>query len=66
MKEPSNVEEEVKNLLPKVIAKKIATRVPPGFFMSQIKFTGEISGQPFGIGIKGSVEVSFDRISKTI
>lgn len=54
--------EELRSLLPKVVANKIAKRVPEGFALSEIKFSGEVSGQPFGIGIAGNVEVTFTKL----
>jgi hypothetical protein len=53
--------ESVRKLLPSVIAKKIAERIPEGFELTQLTFTGEISGQPFGIGVSGQVSAVFER-----
>jgi hypothetical protein len=57
----NDAKEDIRRFLPKIIAKKIADRVPDGFVLSQIKFNGEIKGQPFGIGVGGSVEVLFEK-----
>ncbi len=61
---PEGTEDAVIKLLPKVIARKIAERVPTGFYLSKITFNGEISGAPFGVGVKGGVEIEFEREKK--
>src|SRR5437899_6850538 len=42
VKAPEGTEDAVIKLLPNVIAKKIGERVPTGFFLSKISFSGEI------------------------
>jgi len=53
--------ETIRKLLPDVIAKKIDARIPDGFELTQLTFTGEISGQPFGIGVSGQVSAVFEK-----
>ena len=58
--------ENLRKLLPSVIAKKIVERIPEGFDMTQMTISGEISGQPFGVGVKGQVSVVFQRAKKEV
>jgi len=51
----------VRKALPDLIAKKISDAVPDGFVLSQITFTGEVSGKPLGIGVSGTVSVQFEK-----
>jgi|GEM_PF-4836817 hypothetical protein len=53
--------EGIRKLLPSVIAKKIADVVPPDFDLTQMTLTGEVAGQPFGIGVRGEVSVVFEK-----
>jgi hypothetical protein len=57
-------EEAIQKFLPKFIAKKIAERIPDGFELSQLQFTGEISGRPFNIGFAGSITVIFNKVTE--
>jgi hypothetical protein len=57
-------EETIQRFLPKFIAKKIAERIPDGFELSQLIFTGEISGRPFNIGFAGSVTAIFNKVTE--
>ncbi len=51
-------------LLPMVVAKKVNKSVPHGFKLDSIQLTFEVSGEPFGVGVKGDVEVTFKRQAK--
>jgi hypothetical protein len=53
--------EGIRKLLPSVIAKKIADVIPPDFDLTQMTLTGEVAGQPFGIGVRGEVSVVFEK-----
>jgi len=54
-------EKTIQKFLPKFIAKKIEEGIPDGFELSELEFTGEISGKPFNIGFSGSVTVIFTK-----
>lgn len=53
--------ETVRKNLPKVIANKVKEMVPDGFELTELSFTGEISGKPFGVGVSGSVTATFKK-----
>jgi hypothetical protein len=55
--------ENIKTLIPGVISRKISQMVPQGFELTQLTFTGEVSGKPFGVGVSGTVSVVFKKNS---
>lgn len=52
-------EEFIRELLPRVIAKKIEKLIPEGYEVKEISMTVDVSGKVFGSGISGGVNVSF-------
>jgi hypothetical protein len=55
--EPAN--KGILDALPKVIAERFAKMIPPDYEVQQIELKVQISGQPFGVGIRGDATVKF-------
>jgi len=44
-------------LLPEVIRRKVEAGIPEDYRLKSLTISGEVSGAPFGIGLKGAVKV---------
>ena len=62
-KDEEKTREIIVKLLPSVIAKKVTGVVPEEFELNELHLGGELAGQPWGIGIKGNVNLVFKKKS---
>ena len=50
--------EKIQELILTAITSKLIRRTPPGFKIQEIKVSGKVNGEPFGIKIEGDIRAT--------